>query len=54
MWFVKTVFRFLSVATAITDNAQLSVSGQRQNAKIEPEKYVFVPDSLVVLLVKKK
>ena len=27
--------RFLSVATAITDNAQTSVSGQRQNAKVE-------------------
>lgn len=29
------LFRFLSVGTAITDNAQHSVSGQRQNAKVE-------------------
>ncbi|XP_064637335.1 WD repeat and FYVE domain-containing protein 3-like isoform X3 [Lineus longissimus] len=28
--------RFMCVATAITDNAQQSVSGQRQNAKVEP------------------
>ncbi|XP_074647224.1 WD repeat and FYVE domain-containing protein 3-like [Tubulanus polymorphus] len=32
----KVYARFLSVATGITDNAQQSVSGQRQNAKVEP------------------
>ncbi|KAL8607353.1 hypothetical protein ACOMHN_039503 [Nucella lapillus] len=31
----KVFQKFLSVATAITDNAQTSVSGQRQNAKVE-------------------
>lgn len=31
----KVYAKFLSVATAITDNAQQSVSGQKQNAKIE-------------------
>ncbi|XP_070185825.1 WD repeat and FYVE domain-containing protein 3-like isoform X2 [Littorina saxatilis] len=31
----KVFAKFLSVATAITDNAQTSVSGQRQNAKVE-------------------
>ncbi|XP_059163899.1 WD repeat and FYVE domain-containing protein 3-like isoform X2 [Physella acuta] len=31
----KVMTKFLSVATAMTDNAQHSVSGQRQNAKVE-------------------
>ncbi|KAH9494853.1 WD repeat and FYVE domain-containing protein 3, partial [Bulinus truncatus] len=31
----KVLTKFLSVATAMTDNAQHSVSGQRQNAKVE-------------------
>ncbi|XP_035824115.1 WD repeat and FYVE domain-containing protein 3 isoform X2 [Aplysia californica] len=31
----KVLAKFLSVATAMTDNAQHSVSGQRQNAKVE-------------------
>ncbi|KAH3872283.1 hypothetical protein DPMN_035498 [Dreissena polymorpha] len=31
----KVYAKFFSVATSITDNAQLSVSGMRQNAKIE-------------------
>ncbi|KAL4240237.1 WD repeat and FYVE domain-containing protein 3 [Mactra antiquata] len=31
----KVYSKFMTVATAITDNAQLSVSGQKQNARIE-------------------
>ena len=30
------ISRFLAVATAITDSALESVSGQKQNAKVEP------------------
>ncbi|CAH1794598.1 unnamed protein product [Owenia fusiformis] len=32
----KIYAKFMAVATSITDNAQQSVSGQKQNAKVEP------------------
>ena len=37
------VYRFLSMARAITDNADASVSGQRQSAKVESGYVLFRP-----------